>query len=113
MLMNAGEKARGGGWFSRGERLLGGEQRPDCAEKGLILVPAELGALYAGHAGKAMKLSEQAAAMGEQLGDVDMIALGQLGQGQAMIRQGELASGQKLLDERLSTIENEEIYPVD
>ncbi|HEY9561311.1 MAG TPA: LuxR C-terminal-related transcriptional regulator [Anseongella sp.] len=112
MLMNAGEKARGGGWFSRGERLLGGEQRPDCAEKGLLLVPAALGALYAGHAGKALKLSEQAAAMGEQFGDVDLIALGQLGQGQAMIRQGEVANGIKLLDETMITIETEEVSPV-
>src|SRR3546814_10862713 len=66
MLMNAGEKARGGGWFSSGERLLGGEQRPDCAEQGVLLLPASLGALYAGHAGTALKLSEQAAARPEE-----------------------------------------------
>src|SRR3546814_17374184 len=29
MIMNAGEKARVGGWVSRGERLLGGEKRPE------------------------------------------------------------------------------------
>src|SRR3546814_15045620 len=50
--------------------------------------------------------------MGEQFGDVDLIALGQLGQGQAMIRQGEVANGIKLLDETMITIETEEVSPV-
>src|SRR3546814_17077270 len=113
MLMNAGEKASGGGGGSRGESLLGGEQRPGCAEKGLLLVPAALGALYAGHAGKALQLSEQAAAMGEQFGDVDLIALGQLGQGQAMLRQGEVAKGIKLREERMIRIETDEVHTRD
>src|SRR3546814_4297373 len=34
MLMNEGEKAKGGGWFSRGDRRVGGEHRPGYAEKG-------------------------------------------------------------------------------
>ncbi len=112
MLMNAGERARGSGWIARGERLLQDEQGPDCAEKGLLLLPAALGMLYAGHAAKAQKLFEQAASIGEQFGDADLIALGRLGCGQAMIQQGEVVKGIKLLDETMITVETEAVFPV-
>ena len=105
ILMNAGERARSGGWMARGERLLNDEQVPDCAEKGFFLLPEALGALSTGHAGKAQKLFEQMATIGEQFDDVDLITLGRLGYGQAMIQQGEVAKGIKLLDETMITAE--------
>ena len=112
MLMKAGEWARSGGWMARGERLLNDEQVPDCAEKGLFLVPAALEALSKGHAAKAQKLFEQIATIGEQFEDVDLIALGRLGCGQAMIQQGDVAKGIKLLDETMITVETEGVFPV-
>lgn len=112
MLMNAGERARSSGWMARVERLLNDEQGPDCAEKGLLLIPAALGALSAGHAARAQKLFEQAVTIGEQFGDTDLIALGRLGHGQAMIQQGDVAKGIKLLDETMITVETEEVFPV-
>ena len=112
MLMNAGERARSNGWMARGERILNDEQGPDCAEKGLLLIPTGLGALSMGHAVRAQILFEQAAAIGEHFGDADLIALGRLGQGQAMIQQGDVAGGIKLLDETMITVETEEVFPV-
>ena len=119
MLMNAGERARSSGWMAKGERLLtvgrgpdGDEPGPDCAEKGLLLIPAALGTLSAGHAAKAQELFEEAATIGERFGDADLIALGRLGQGQAMIRQGEVDKGIKLLDETMIIVETGEIFPV-
>jgi len=112
MLINAGENARGSGWMARGERLLGAEQSAECSEKGLFLIPAALGALYGGNAGKALELFEQAVTIGEQFGDEDLIALGRLGQGQAMIQQGKVAEGIKLLDETMITVETGEIFPI-
>jgi DNA-binding CsgD family transcriptional regulator len=112
MLMNAGERARGGGWIARGERLLGDEQGPECAEKGLLLIPTALGALYSSNAAKALQLFGQATTIGEQFSDVDLMALGRLGQGQAMIQQGEVAKGIKLLDETMITVETEAVFPV-
>jgi DNA-binding CsgD family transcriptional regulator len=112
MLMNAGEWARSGGWMARGERLLSDEEVPDCAEKGLFIVPPALRALSAGDAAQAQKLSEQIAAIGEQFDDVDLIALGRLGCGQAMIQQGEVAKGINLLDETMITAETEGVFPV-
>jgi len=112
MLMNARERARSSGWIARGERLLNDEQVPDCAEKGLLLLPAALGALSAGHPAEAQKLFEQIAAIGKQFGDADLIALGRLGHGQAMIQQGDVATGIKLLDETMIIVETEEVFPV-
>ena len=60
-LMNAGEKARGGGWFARGERLLNDVQIQDCAEKGLLLIPKALSELSAGHGAKAQIIFERVA----------------------------------------------------
>ncbi|HMB61501.1 MAG TPA: LuxR C-terminal-related transcriptional regulator [Eudoraea sp.] len=112
MLMNKGERARSGGWFARGERLFNDEKVPDCAEKGLILLPVALGALFAGHPEKAEKLFNEAITIGEQFADADLIAIGRLGLGQTMILQGEVAKGMKLLDETMITIEMEDVFPV-
>jgi len=112
MLMNAGERARGNGWIARGERLLYDKQVPACAEHGLLFIPGALGALYAGDAAKAQQLFEQAVTIGEQFDDVDLIAIGRLGHGQAIIQQGEVAKGIKLLDETMVTVETEEVFPV-
>ena len=112
MLMNAGEKARGGGWFARGERLLNDVQSQDCAEKGLFLIPKALSELSAGHGAKAQKIFELVVSAGEQFRNVDLIVLGRLGQGQAMIQQGEIAKGIKLLDEMMITVETEDVFPL-
>ena len=112
MLMNAGERARSGGWMARAERLFNDEQVPDCAEKGLLLLPAALGALSAGQGAKAQKLFEQISTIGQQFNDADLIALGRLGLGQAMIQQGDVAKGIKLLDETMITVETEDVFPV-
>jgi hypothetical protein len=58
LLMNAGERARSSGWIARGERILSEEQRLGCAEKGLLLLPVALGALYEGNSATALQLFE-------------------------------------------------------
>lgn len=112
ILMNAGERARGGGWFARGERLLSDLQNQDCAEKGFLLIPQALHELSAGHGTKAQKIFERVALAGEQFRNADLIVLGRLGLGQAMIQQGEIAKGIKFLDETMISIETEEVFPL-
>jgi len=112
MFMNAREMARGSGWLAKGERLLGDENAPDCAERGLFLVPAGLGALSSGRPKKAQKLFQQAVSIGERFGDADLIALGRLGHGQALIQLGDVAKGIKLLDETMITVETEKVFPI-
>ena len=111
MLMNAGEKARSSGWIATAERLCRDETGPECAEKGLLLLPAALGALSAGNTAKAHDLFERATTIGEQFEDNDLIALGRLGQGQSMIQLGEVGAGIKLLDETMIIVETREVFP--
>jgi len=112
MLMNAGEKARGSGWIARGERLISDLHNQESPEKGLLLIPQALGELSAGRGAKAQQIFELVALAGEQFHNVDLLALGRLGLGQAMIQQGEIANGIKLLDEMMITIETEEVFPL-
>ena len=112
IYMDAREKARGGGWLARGERILSEIPDSKCAERGLFLIPKALGVFYSGRADQAQKLFEQASSIGEQFGDVDLIAFGRLGQSQAMIQQGRLTEGIKLLDETMIFAGTEEIFPV-
>lgn len=112
MFMNAGERGRSSGWMAKGERIISNELRKPCPEKDLFLIPAALEALYTGQPARAQKLFEQAAIAGDQFEDADLIALGRLGQGQALIQQGSVASGIKLIDETLITVEGDEIFPV-
>jgi len=112
MLMNAGERARSSGWIARGERLLNDEQNQDSAERGLLLIPRALGALSTGNAPRAQEIFEKAARLGEQFRNADLTTLGRLGLGQALIQQGDLANGIKLLDETMITIETEKVFPL-
>lgn len=112
MLMNAGEQARSSGWFERGKRLIDEKQYEDSAERGLLLVPEALGALYSGHATRAQKIFEEAETSGEKFHDADLIVLGRLGHGQAMIQQGNVARGIKLLDETMIIAATEEVFPL-
>ncbi len=112
MYMNAGERTRSSGWFARGERLLSDLSNQDCPEKKLLLIPKALGELYAGHGGKAQQIFEVVASSGEQFGNMDLMTLGRLGLGQAMIQQGEIARGIKHLDETMITLETEEVFPL-
>ncbi len=112
MLMNAGERARSNGWMARGERLLGSEHLPDCAEKGFVFLPAALQALSRGDATNAEKLFEQIATIGDRFRDTDLTVVGRLGQGQALIQQGGVDRGLRLLDETMIIIETGKVFPV-
>lgn len=112
MLMNAGEQAKSNGWFARGERILHDLQYPECAEKGLLLLPAGLRALHSGNALSAEEVFKQVESIGKQFNHADLIVLGRLGQGQSLIRQGEVTLGIKLLDETMITAETEEVFPL-
>jgi len=112
MLVNAGEKARGGGWFARGERMLKDLQNQECPEKELLLIPRALMMLSEGNAAEAQQVFERVAAAGERFRNADLVALGRLGLGQALVRQGEINRGISLLDETMITIETEEVFPL-
>ena len=112
ILLNDGEKSRGGGWIARGERLLsefGGMQH---AERGLFLIPMALSALYSGQVENAYRLFKKALTIGHQYADVDLRLLGRLGCGQSKIHIGKITEGVKLLDELMISLSIENIYPI-
>lgn len=107
--INRGDKAQGSGWIMRGSRLLDKNDLV-CPERGLLLIPVALGTLSEGDATKAMKLFEQAASIGEKFNDADIKAIARLGYGQAMVRQGDVTKGIKLLDEAMIIVKAEEVH---
>lgn len=105
LVMGRGAEARGRGWLARAHRLVEEHAPEDCAERGYLLLPAALGELDGGDLGAAHAMFGQATEIGERFGEADLVALGRLGQGQALIRMGEERRGAELLDEVMVAVE--------
>lgn len=111
LLLLRGEAARGSGWLTRARRLLDrlGEE---CAERGYLLVPAALERLVGGDPASAQAASAEAAAIAERFGDPDLLALGRLGVGQALVAAGRIAPALALLDEVMVAVTCDEVSPI-
>ena len=91
-LINAGEMARAGGWVARGQRLLESCDS-DGVEHGLLRLPAALAAVHGGDPAEGLRGFADIAAIGDRHGDRDLMTLGRMGQGQALIALGRPAEG--------------------
>jgi DNA-binding CsgD family transcriptional regulator len=100
--------ARGTGWLSRAQRLL--KDAGDFASRGYVLVLEGLLALSAG--GPADAKFAEAVVVAERFGDADLLALGLLGGGQALIGQQRFAEGAALLDEAMVGVSSGEVSPI-
>jgi ATP/maltotriose-dependent transcriptional regulator MalT len=109
-LVQRGEPARGGGWLARAQRLLE-EAALDGPERGYLQLPAALQALTSGDPATAYAGFEAAAALAVRTGDADLLALGRLGCGQALIAQGEVR-GVGMLDEAMVAVTAGEVSPI-
>jgi DNA-binding CsgD family transcriptional regulator len=110
-LLMKGERARGGGWIARARRLLE-EGRQDCVEGGYLLLPAALQRMAEGDAEGAYITFAAAAEIGSRFSDLNLVTLGRLGRGQALIRMGAIDEGVALLDEVMVASEAGELSPV-
>lgn len=110
-LLERGDHARGGGWLTRARRLLD-EGRQDCVEQGYLLVPVALQSLAEGDAATAHATFGQAAKIADRFGDPDLLTLGRLGRGQALIRLGETAEAVALFDEAMVAVTAGEVSPM-
>jgi DNA-binding CsgD family transcriptional regulator len=108
LLMN-GERARGSGWLARARRLI--DDGRDCAEQGYLLLPAGLQALAQHDAAAALTAFRAAADIGARFAEPDLLTLGRLGTGQALIRLGRADEGVALLDEAMVAVEADELAP--
>lgn len=112
LLTSRGDEGRGGGWIARAQRLLEDADPGDCAEQGYLLLPAALHEVDAGDPALARPRFEEATAIGERFDEPDLVAIGLLGQGQALIRMGESARGIALLDEVMVAIDRDGVSPI-
>jgi tetratricopeptide (TPR) repeat protein len=115
-LFLRGDDVLGSGWMSRVKRLL--QDEPESPEHGYVLYllevdsafevgrplgGAELDALIA----NARRVQE----MGHRHGDPDLVAVGVLGEGRGLVKQGRVPEGLALLDESMVTVLSEELTP--
>jgi ATP/maltotriose-dependent transcriptional regulator MalT len=111
VLFNQGEHAQGSGWMARAGRLI--EEYPrECEESGFLLIPQGLQYLRKGDGETARELFQQAAEIGKRFNNADLVTLGRLGQGQALIHQQNITQGTTLFDEVMVAVISDELSPI-
>ncbi|MDV7241268.1 MULTISPECIES: LuxR C-terminal-related transcriptional regulator [Rhodococcus] len=106
-----GEQVRGGGWLGRAQKLLD-TTGVDCPERGYLLVPLGLQRLAEGDGTAARDVFSTAAVIGERFADPDLISLGALGTGHALIVLGRHPDGVAAFDEAMIRVTSEEVSPI-
>ena len=109
-LVFRGESAPARGWFARAERLLAGAG--DCVEQGYVLIAALLEHVIGGDPGAAHVTATEIAAIGTRFADPDLVAIGLMEQGHALVRQGRAAEGLRLVDETMVSVTTGELSPI-
>ncbi len=106
-----GETGPARGWFGRARRLLEREQR-DCVERGYVLIPTLLEHEFGGDYESAHATAVEIAEIGEGFGDEDLVAMGLMGQGHALVRQGRTEDGLRLVDETMVAVTTGKLSPI-
>jgi DNA-binding CsgD family transcriptional regulator len=110
-MLFRGETARASGWFGRAQRLLG-DVGEDCVERGYLLIPVWLEQMVSGDYEAGHETAAEAAAIGERFGDADLVWLARDEQGRALVNQGRVKEGLRLVDELLVVAAAGELSPV-
>jgi len=110
-LVFRGEMGPARGWFARAQRLLERERR-DCVERGYVLIAALLEHVFGGDHEAAHATAVEITAIGERFGDEDLVAIGLMEQGHALVRQGRTDDGRRLVDETMVAVTTGELSPI-
>jgi DNA-binding CsgD family transcriptional regulator len=110
-LIVRGEASPALGWFGRAERLLERAGR-DCRERGYVLIAALLRHIMSGDPASAYMTAAEILEIGERFADPDLVALGLMEQGHALVRQGKTAEGARLVDETMVAVTTGELSPL-
>ena len=109
-LFLRGDDVAGSGWMSRAQRIL--SDQPECPEHGYVRYLLEVEAALGGDELDALISSAQEVQnIGHRHADPNLIAVGILGEGRALIRQGRVAKGTVLLDEAMVAVLGDELSP--
>jgi DNA-binding NarL/FixJ family response regulator len=106
-----GEGSLASGWFARAERLLEAAGQ-DCVERGYLLIPLWLKQMGSGDYAAGYSTAREAAEIAERFGDTDLIWLARDDQGRALINQGRVEEGLRLVDEILVAAVAGELSPL-
>jgi DNA-binding NarL/FixJ family response regulator len=106
-----GEAGPASGWFARGERLLEAEGR-ECVERGYLILASMLESFAEGDFEGARAKASEAVAIGERFGDRDLVALGVMDLGHALVELGKAREGLRLVDESMVAVTSGELSPI-
>jgi DNA-binding NarL/FixJ family response regulator len=110
-LMNRSERAKGGGWLARAQRVLDDSEH-DCVERGYLLVPVGLRLYYQGDYPASRAAFSRAEAIGASFADTDLVTIARQAGGRVLIRMGNTAEGLALLDEAMVAVTTGEVSPI-
>lgn len=108
--MERGEHAVGSGWMSRARRLL--EALPESREHGYPLYWDLFSAMGEGDLEQALVIAQRMQALGHRFDDADLTALGVMGEGRVLVKEGEVGRGMALLDEAMLAALSDELHPL-
>lgn len=110
--MIRGEDVVGFGWIGRAQRLLA--DHPDCPEAGYLCYVTEVQTgITLAFDPEALSASARAVhELGQRHGDANLVALGILGEGCALVRAGRVDEGLALLDEAGVMVGSEDLSPI-
>jgi len=109
-LFLRGDDEVGSGWISRAQRIL--DDEPEGVEHGYIVYVTEVeGGLDGTDLDGVIASARRVQRIGRVHDDPDLVAVGLLGEGRAVIRQGDVSRGMALLDEAMIGVVAEEVSP--
>jgi DNA-binding CsgD family transcriptional regulator len=106
-----GDSVRATGWFARAQQILE-RQDEDCVERGYLLIPVWLKQMGSGDHEAGYATAAEAVAIGERFGDDDLRWLAVDEQGRALINQGRVEEGLRLVDDVLVVASAGELSPI-
>ncbi len=104
-----GEGVIGSGWMSRAQRLLRNEE--EGAEHGYPLYYDVFAALGRDEFDEAAAVAHRMQEIGRRFDDANLVAIGVLGEGRALIKQGRVDDGLALLDEAMLAARSDDLHP--
>jgi DNA-binding NarL/FixJ family response regulator len=104
-----GDSAIGSAWVGRMQRLLRDE--PEGAEHGYPLYWDVFGAMGRGDLDGALAVARRMQDLGRRFTDPNLVAIGGLGEGRALIKQGRVEDGIALLDEAMLAALSDQLHP--
>jgi DNA-binding CsgD family transcriptional regulator len=110
-LLLTGEAAPATGWFARGERLLDRDDS-DCVERGYLLLARMLQSFAEGDFQAARDAAAEAIEIGQRFHDRDLVAMGVMDQGHALLELGRTVEGLRLVDESMVAVTSGELSPI-